>query len=113
MNIYLAVIVLKDLRGYLQDYLTVDKDFVSGLSAAGLLGDSDADRLRSSAAQGGNEALHGLLHYVEWYYDEEMLERFCAFLEKKAKSAKPLFGKIPRIIRQEMNKLVIQCHAQL
>ena len=37
-----AKIVLKDLRGYLQGYLTEDEDFISGLSAAGLLGYHDA-----------------------------------------------------------------------
>ena len=101
---FLAEIVLKDLRGYLQDHLPVDKDFISGLSAAGLLGYSDANRLGSAVTQGGDEALYGLLYYMESYYDEEMLERFCFFLEKKAKSAKPTLGIIAKKIRQEMNK---------
>ena len=96
--------VLKSLATYLTGTLRVDKDFISGLHAAGLLGDNDADRLGSSVTQGGNEALYGLLHYVEWYYDDEMLERFCAFLEEKSKSAKPIFSKIAEKIRGEMKR---------
>ena len=94
--------VLKSLGTYLRGTLRVDEDFISSLSAAGLLGDSDANRLRSSVARDGNEALHGLLHYVVWYYDEEMLERFCKFLEETSKAAKPIFSKIAERIRGEM-----------
>ena len=96
--------VLKSLGTYLRGTLRIDKDFISSLSSAGLLGDSDADRLRFSAAQDSNEALYSLLHYVEWYYDEEMLERFCEFLEEKSKAAKPIFSTIAERIRGEMKK---------
>ena len=95
--------VLKSLATYLTGTLRIE-DFISGLSSAGLLGESDADRLGSLVTQGDNEALYGLLHYVECYYDEEMLERFCAFLEEKSKSAKPIFSKIAERIREEMKR---------
>ena len=103
--------VLNNLRGYILNHLTVGEDFISDLSAAELLDDTLADRLRSLVALGGNEALYHLLHYMELYYDAQMLVRFCVFLENKAKPAKPLLGRIAKKIRQELKKLVI--HVQL
>ena len=96
--------VLKGLRTYLHNNLRIDKDFIAGLSAKGLLGGSDADNLRSSVTQGGNEALYGLLNYIEWYYDEEMLEKFCVFLDDCSKDAKPIFSEIAARIRSELEK---------
>ena len=95
---------MKNSRAYLQDHLRVDKDFISGLQAAELLGNSDADRIGSSVTQGGNEALYGLLQYIEGYYDGEMLEKFCTFLEEKSKPAKPIFGKIAKRLRESIMK---------
>ena len=100
----LVKIVLTGLRTYLHNNLRIDKDFIAGLSAEGLLGDSDADRLRSSVTQGGNEALYDLLHYIEWFYDEEMLEKFCVFLDDYSKKAKPRLGKVAVRIRSELEK---------
>ena len=96
--------VLTGLRTYLHNNLRIDKDLITGLSAAELLSASDADRLRSSATQGGNEALYGLLHYIEWYYDEEMLEMFCGFLDVYSKKAKPRLRKVAARIRSELEK---------
>ena len=91
--------VLKGLRMYLYDSLTIDKDFIRHLSAAGLLGDNDADRLRSSVTQGGNDALYGLLDYMESFYHEEMLEKFCVFLDSV--KTRPIYGQIAARIRSE------------
>ena len=96
--------ILRGLRAYLHKNLRIDEDFISGLSAAGLLSDSDADGLRSSVTQGGNEALYDLLHYIEWFYEEEMLEKFCVFLDDYSKLAKPRLGEVAERIRQEMKK---------
>ena len=96
--------VLTGLRSYLHNNLRIDKDFIAGLTAEGLLGDSDADRLRSSVTQGGNEALYGLLHHIEWFYDEEMLEKFCVFLDDYSKKARPRLGKVAVRIRSELKK---------
>ena len=96
--------VLNGLRTYLHSNLRIDKDFVAGLLAEGLLGGSNADSLRSSVTQGGNEALYGLLHYIEWYYNEEMLEKFCVFLDDCSKNAKPIFREIAAMIRSELEK---------
>ena len=96
--------ILTRLRAFLHNNLRIDKDFIAGLSAANLLTESDADSLRFSVTEGGNEALYGLLHYIEWYYDEEMLERFCGFLEEHSKPAKPRLSKIAERILQEMEK---------
>ena len=96
--------VLKGLRTYLHDNLTIDIDFIERLSAEGLLDDSDADRLRSSVHQGGNQALYGLLRYIEKFYDEEMLEKFCVFLNDRSSKAKPIYSDIAAKIRSEMKK---------
>ena len=96
--------VLTGLRTYLHNNLRIDKDFIADLSAAGLLSDSDADSLRSSVTQGGNEALYSLLHYIEWYYDEEMLEKFCVFLDDCSKKAKPRLREVAARIRSELEK---------
>ena len=66
--------VLQSLREYLQKNLRVDKDFISRLQAAGLLGDSDVDRICSSLTQGSSEALRVLLDHIAWFYDESVLE---------------------------------------
>ena len=96
--------VLTGLRTYLHNNLRIDKNFIAGLSAAGLLGDSDADSLRSSVTQGGNEALYGLLHHIEWFYDEEMLEKFCVFLDDYSKKARPRLREVAARIRSELEK---------
>ena len=96
--------VLTGLRTYLHNNLRIDKDFIAGLSAAGLLSDSDADSLRSSVTQGGNDALYGLLHYIEWFYDEEMLETFCVFLDDCSQKAKPRLREVAARIRSELEK---------
>ena len=96
--------VLKGVRTYMYDNLRVDMDFIERLSGSELLGDSDADRLRSSVTQGGNQALYGLLHYIESFYDEEMLEKFCVFLDDRSVKAKPIYSEIATRIRSEMKK---------
>ena len=96
--------ILTGLRAYLHSNLRIDESFISSLSAAGLLSDSDADILRSSVSQGGHKALYGLLQYMEWYYDQKMLEKFCVFLDDHSKLAKPRLGEIAERIRQEMEK---------
>ena len=94
--------VLTGLRTYLLNNLRINESFVSNLSAAHLLNDSDAHIFQSSIRQGDNKVLYGLLHYMEWFYDEEMLEKFCRFLEEHSKPAKPRLGKIAERIRQDM-----------
>ena len=56
--------ILTGLRAYLHNNLRIDESFISSLSAAGLLSDSDADILRSSVSQGGHKAQDGLLQYM-------------------------------------------------
>ena len=96
--------ILTGLRAYLHNNLRIDESFISSLSAAGLLSDSDADILRSSVSQGGHKAQDGLLQYMEWYYDQKLLEKFCVFLNDYSKPAKPRLGEIAGRIRQEMEK---------
>ena len=96
--------ILTELRAYLHENLRIDTDFIAGLSASGLLSDSDASSLRSSVTRGGNEALYGLLNYIEWFYDEKMLEEFCVFLDVYSKKAKPRLREVAAKIRQEMEK---------
>ena len=96
--------VIKSLRSFLHNQLRVDNDLIFGLQAAALLNESDVSRLRSLVDKGGNEALYDLLQYMESYYDEDMLQKFCVFLDEKSKPAKPRLGKIAERIRQEMKK---------
>ena len=95
---------MKGLRAYLHNNLRIDESFISSLSAAGLLSYSDADILRSSVSQGGHKTQNGLLQYMEWFYDGEMLEKFCVFLDNHSKPAKPRLGEIAERIRHEMKK---------
>ena len=96
--------ILLGLRAYLHNNLRIDESFISSLSAAGLLSDSDADIIRSSVNQGGHKAQYDLLQYMEWYYDQKMLEKFCVFLDDYSKPAKPRLGEIAERIRQEIEK---------
>ena len=96
--------ILRGLRTYLHNNLKIDKSFISSLYGAGLLSDSDTDFLQWSVSQGGHEALYGVLQYMEWYYNEQMLEKFCVFLDHYSKPARPRLGKIAKRIREEMEK---------
>ena len=96
--------ILTALRAYLHNNLRIDESFISSLSAAGLLGDSDAAILRSSVNQGGDKVLYGLMQYMEWYYDQKMLEEFCVFLDNYSKPAKRRLAQIAERIRREMKK---------
>ena len=96
--------ILTGLRAYLRSNLRIDESFISSLSAADLLSDNDADILRSSVSQGGDKAQDGLLQYMEWYYDQKTLEKFCMLLEDYSKPAKPRLSEIAARIRQEMEK---------
>ena len=96
--------ILTRLRAFLHNNLRIDTDFISSLSAASLLTYSDADSLQSFVSLGGHKAQDDLLQHMEWFYDEEMLEKFCRFLEEHSKPAKPRLSKIAERIRQEMKK---------
>ena len=97
--------ILTGLREYLHNNLRIDESFISRLSVAGLLGDSDADTLRSFVSQGGaDKALYSLMRRMEVDYDQEMLEKLCVFLDDYSKPAKPRLGEIAGRIRQEMKK---------
>ena len=65
--------VLSNLRGYLGDHLPVDVDFLSKL-----------------------------LQYMDSYYNEEMLEEFCVFLEEYSKPARRGLSKIAKRIREDL-----------
>ena len=96
--------ILTGLRAYLHSNLRIDESFISGLHASGLLSGSDANILRSSVSQGGHKALDGLLQYMEWDYDQKMLEKFCVFLDDYSKPAKPRLGEIAKRIRQAIKE---------
>ena len=96
--------VLTDLRGYLQDNLPVDGDLISHLQGRNLLGKNDADRLRAAVSKGGTDGVCGLLDYMHSYYNEKILETFCAFLEEYSKSAKPMLLTVATRIREEMKQ---------
>ena len=101
--------ILADLRGYLQDNLPVDGDLISKLQGRNLLDKNDADRLRAAAAKGGTDGVCGLLDYMHSYYNEEMLETFCVFLEEHSKPAKPVLLTVATRIREKMKQSVV-CH---
>ena len=95
--------MLNRLHVYLQENLPVDVSFISRLRDKGLLADENADKLRTAVAmKGGESGVDGLLHYMSSYYDEEMLEKFCVFLEEYSQPVKPVLLTIATRIREEM-----------
>ena len=95
---------LKNLSDYLHNYLRVDASLISGLKRRQLLDDNSASQLNAALVGGGGGALDGLLDYMSSYYDEDMLEKFCSFLDESSKLAKPRFHKIAQQIRNEMKR---------
>ena len=96
--------ILTDLRGYLQDNLPVDGDLISRLQGRNLLDKNSADRIRVAASKGGTEGVCGLLDYMHSYYNEEMLETLCVFLEDHSQPAKPVLLTVATRIREEMKQ---------
>ena len=96
--------ILTDLRGYLQDNLPVDGDLIAKLQGRSLLDKNDADRLRAAAAKGGTDGVCGLLDYMHSFYNEEILENFCVFLEEYSQPARPVLLIIATQIREEMKR---------
>ena len=94
---------LKKLSDYLHQYLRVDASLISDLKRKQLINASSASQLEA-LVRGGEGALDGLLDYMSSYYDEEMLEKFCSFLDESSKPAKPRLHKIAQKIRDEMKK---------
>ena len=97
--------VLRNLRGYLRDHLPVDVNLLSKLQDRRLLNDENADQIRAVVdnkvkKSGFNE----LLDYMSSYYDEEMLEKFCVFLEEYSQPARPLLSTIAKKIREELKE---------
>ena len=98
---------IENIRNFLQINLSIDEDFVLDLQAEKLLHKRDADRLRASLSKGGCEALYSLLDHVASYYDEEMLEKLCTFLEDYSKRRiRPSLRKVAVKIRNEMKRYV-------
>ena len=95
---------LKNLSDYLHNFLRVDSSLISGLKRKQLLDESSASQLDVLVSKGGGHAVDGLLDYMSSYYEEEMLEEFCSFLDESSKPAKPRFRKIAQKIRDEMKK---------
>ena len=97
--------VIENLRSFLQIHLTIDEDFVLDLQAERLLHKRDADRLRASLSKGGSEALYSFLDHVASYYDQEMLEKLCTFLEAYSeRRIRPSLRSIAVKIRNEMKQ---------
>ena len=97
--------VLRNLREYLREYLPVDVDFLWRLQGKHLLADENADRLRTAVEmRGGTSGVDGLLHYMSSFYDEEMLEKFCVFLEEYSQPARPMLSKIATKIREDLKE---------
>ena len=97
--------VLSNLRGYLVGHLPVDVDFLSKLQGKRLLAEENADKLRTAVeTKGGKSGVEGLLHYMSSYYDEEMLEEFCVFLEEYSQPARRGLSKIAKRIREELKQ---------
>ena len=46
----------------------------------------------------------GLLDYMDSYYDEEMLEEFCVFLEEYSQPARRGLSKIAKRIRKDLKE---------
>ena len=95
---------LKNLSDYLHNYLRVDSSLISDLKRKQLLDESSASQLDVLVSKGGGRAVDGLLDCMSSYYDEEMLEEFCSFLDESSKPARPRFRKIAQKIRDEMKK---------
>ena len=99
--------LLSNLRGYLRDHLPVDVDFLSKLHGKRLLAKENADKLRTAVkTEGGKSGVDGLLDYMS-YYDEELLEKFCVFLEEYSQPARPLLSKIAKKIREDLKQWVL------
>ena len=99
--------VIGNLRSFLQNNLSIDEDFVLDLQAKRLLNETDASRLRVSLSKGGSEALYSLLDHVASYYDQEMLEKLCSFLEDYSqRKIRPRLRRIAVKIRNEMKRYV-------
>ena len=97
--------MLNRLHVYLQENLPVDVSFISRLQGERLLADENADQIRITVeTKGGKSGVNGLLHYMSLYYNEEMLEKFCVFLEEFSKPAKPVLLTIATRIREEMKR---------
>ena len=97
--------VIINLRTYLEENLTIEKDFIEGLQGKKLLNATDSSHFRAKLSDGGNDALHSFLDHVSAFYVEETLERFCTFLDDYSESKiRPLLGKIAAKIRAEMKK---------
>ena len=97
--------VLSNLRGYLGDHLPVDVDFLLKLQSKQLLAKVNADKLRTAVeTKGGKSGVDGLLDYMDSYYDEEMLEEFCVFLEEYSQPARRGLSKIAKRIRKDLKE---------
>ena len=97
--------VIENLRSFLQNNLKIDEDFVLDLQAKRLLNETDASRLRGSLSKGGSEALYSLLDHVASYYDGELLEKLCTFLEDYSeRKIRPRLRRIAEKLRSEMKR---------
>ena len=97
--------VLDNLRGYLQENLRVDVNFVSELKKRGLILEQNVYQIRSTVeTKESKDGVNGLVDYMSSFYDEEMLEMFCDFLEEYSKSTDPSLLTIANKIKEEMIK---------
>ena len=97
--------VIKNLRTYLENNLTIEQGFIKGLQGKDLLNETDASHFCATLSSGGNDALYRFLDHVSSFYVEETLERFCTFLDDFSKEKiRPRLGEIATNIRAEMKK---------
>ena len=88
-----------ELRDYLLNNLVVDDDFIFKLRENSLISTEDFEALRMEK-KGSREAVDYLVRYMKSFYTEEMLEKFCTFLETSV--SKPIYVTVAERIRKEM-----------
>ena len=97
--------VIKNLRSYLEENLTIEEHFIKCLQAKNLLNETDARHFCATLSKGGDDALYRFLDHVSAFYVEETLETFCTFLDDYSKDKiRPRLGEIAAKIRAEMTK---------
>ena len=96
--------VLYELRGYLQDNLKINEGIICSMVGKQLLDDNSARRIKALLSKGEEaEAVYMLLGYMSSFYNDDLLVRFCDFLEKSSTNAKAKLRDIAREIRSKIS----------
>ena len=109
-----AMIILANLHDHLQDNIVTIMDFVLELERQGLFGaqkNISGPQFLAMLTTGGGDIVHRLLGYMFSHYDDEMLEKFYAFLDDYATPDRPRLIGVAQKIRDDLKTCVQSCHS--